>query len=133
MRPTPNLSSVVASLKKSFEEKKSASPRPWRKASSLLEDALEASQGRLAGQVVFKLYDTYGFPLDLTRLIAEERGVDLDEEGYHQAMEAQRAAGRAAWRGSGEEARMAIEGELSASTFEGYLLDESQHTLDQVF
>ena len=103
------------------------------KGLQLLEDALEASQGRLAGQVVFKLYDTYGFPLDLTRLIAEERGVDLDEEGYHQAMEAQRAAGRAAWRGSGEEARMAIEGELSASTFEGYLLDESQHTLDQIF
>ena len=56
----------------------------------------------LPGDVVFKLYDTYGFPVDLTRLIAAERSVGVDEAGYHEAMEAQRAAGRAAWKGSGE-------------------------------
>ena len=103
------------------------------KGLQILEDALEASQGKLAGEVVFKLYDTYGFPLDLTRLIADERGVELDEEGYHSAMEAQRAAGRAAWRGSGEEARLSIEGELNPSTFQGYTHDESQHSIGHVF
>jgi alanyl-tRNA synthetase len=90
------------------------------KGLQLLEGEMDAAQGRLAGAVVFKLYDTFGFPLDLTRLIADERGVSLDEEGYHQAMEAQRAAGRAAWKGSGEQAKIDIDTEFQATVFHGY-------------
>ncbi|MBN1334517.1 MAG: alanine--tRNA ligase [Deltaproteobacteria bacterium] len=74
----------------------------------ILERAIEAlpvgGTRVLDGQVAFRLHDTYGFPLDLTRLIAAEQGVTLDEAGYEQALEAQRSRGRAAWRGSGEEA-----------------------------
>jgi alanyl-tRNA synthetase len=62
---------------------------------------LKASQ-TLPGDVAFRLYDTYGFPLDLTQdvLRGEDRNVDVD--GFHQAMEKQKALARASWAGSGE-------------------------------
>jgi alanyl-tRNA synthetase len=50
----------------------------------------------IPGETVFKLYDTYGFPADLTNDIARERGLTLDEEGFEKAMDAQRAQARAA-------------------------------------
>ncbi len=55
------------------------------------------------GEVVFRLYDTYGFPLDLTEDVAGEDGFGIDTEGFEQAMEGQRRRARAAWAGSGEE------------------------------
>ena len=54
------------------------------------------SEGKkvLAGQDAFKLYDTYGFPLDLTKEILEEKGYGIDEDGFHAAMEEQRERAR---------------------------------------
>ena len=66
--------------------------------------ALKASSGQvLAGEVAFKLYDTYGFPLDLVQDALREEGLNLDYEGYEEHMRRQREASRAAWRGAGEE------------------------------
>jgi alanyl-tRNA synthetase len=63
----------------------------------LLEDAIEGLRGKvIPGETAFKLYDTYGFPLDLTADIARERGLTVDEPGFEQAMDAQRERGRAA-------------------------------------
>ena len=63
----------------------------------VLEEALQKLEGEvIPGQVVFTLYDTYGFPLDLTNDIARERGLSIDLEGYEKAMEEQRARARAA-------------------------------------
>ncbi len=63
------------------------------------------SKGKaLSGGVAFKLYDTYGFPLDLTRVILTERGLSLDEKGFEQAMEKQRDDSRKSWKGSGDQA-----------------------------
>jgi alanyl-tRNA synthetase len=59
-------------------------------------------ESRIAGDVAFKLYDTYGFPLDLTEVIARERNLVVDEEGYERALAAQRA--RSAGSKVGEEA-----------------------------
>jgi alanyl-tRNA synthetase len=75
------------------------------KGLSLLDQACNGlDNGQpLPGAIAFKLHDTFGFPLDLTRLICSERGLDLDEPGYAKCMEAQRAAGRAAWKGSGSD------------------------------
>ncbi|MBN1594705.1 alanine--tRNA ligase, partial [candidate division FCPU426 bacterium] len=56
----------------------------------------------IPGKRIFQLYDTYGFPLDLTREIAQEHKLGLDEAGFNQAMEAQRERARLAWVGSGE-------------------------------
>ncbi|HOX00358.1 MAG TPA: alanine--tRNA ligase, partial [Deltaproteobacteria bacterium] len=60
--------------------------------------------GVLGGEVVFKLYDTFGFPTDLTADIVRKEGVRLDMDGFEKAMEAQREKARESWKGSGEEA-----------------------------
>lgn len=60
------------------------------------------------GEDAFKLHDTFGFPLDLTRVIAEEKGGKVDEKGFETAMAKQRAESRKSWKGSGAEALDAI-------------------------
>ncbi len=64
----------------------------------ILEEAIEGLAGSkvLPGEAVFKLYDTYGFPADLTNDVARENGLEIDEEGFEAAMEAQRARARSA-------------------------------------
>ena len=58
---------------------------------------MEAEQTTtLSGADAFKLYDTYGFPIDLTKEILEEKGMQVDEEGFHASMEVQRKTARAA-------------------------------------
>nr|WP_299244039.1 alanine--tRNA ligase [uncultured Halomonas sp.] len=95
----------------------------------LLEAALSELNGDvLAGETVFKLYDTYGFPFDLTADICRERGVTLDEVGFQRELEAQRERARAASQfGADYTAGLELEGE---TTFSGYerLEDESRVT-----
>ncbi|MDO4305266.1 MAG: alanine--tRNA ligase [Eubacteriales bacterium] len=62
-----------------------------------MEETMKAAGVKtLSGENVFKLYDTYGFPLDLTKEILEEKGYDIDEDGFHAAMEEQRTKAREA-------------------------------------
>ena len=76
----------------------------------------------LPGEVVFKLYDTYGFPMDLTRIIADEHRFLIDEEGFERLLEEQR--GRSTFGGSGEESvgtlYLELAALLGASEFVGY-------------
>ncbi|MGE4533283.1 alanine--tRNA ligase [Halomonas sp.] len=85
----------------------------------LLEEALAGLDGEvLPGETVFKLYDTYGFPYDLTADVCRERGVTLDEVGFERALEAQRERARAASQfGADYGAALELEGE---TTFTGY-------------
>src|SRR5687767_260398 len=72
----------------------------------LLDEAtagLEAG-GTLPGETAFKLYDTYGFPYDLTEDALRAQGFGVDRAGFDSAMEGQKAAARAAWKGSGDKA-----------------------------
>jgi len=69
------------------------------------EETVNLKEGdTLAGDVAFKLYDTFGFPLDLTEDALKARGIAVDTKGFNAAMEGQRAAARANWAGSGEAA-----------------------------
>ena len=94
----------------------------------LLEDEISNLSGsQLAGEVAFKLYDTYGFPLDLTQDALRERDLSVDTAGFDAAMDKQRADARANWSGSGAEATEAVWFDIrnahGATEFVGYTSD----------
>ncbi|MFK4002345.1 alanine--tRNA ligase [Qipengyuania sp. NPDC077563] len=80
--------------------------------------------GTLDGETAFKLYDTYGFPYDLTEDALRNRGIGVDKAGFDQAMAQQKAAARAAWKGSGqaanEEVWFDIAERAGSTEFTGY-------------
>ena len=85
----------------------------------LLENVISSTQGKLvSGQKAFELYDTFGFPIDLTALILRERGYDLDEAGFDKAMLEQKTRSRAASETSTEDWVILEEG--NNETFVGY-------------
>ena len=96
------------------------------KGLKLLDEAAAGmEQGEtLAGEVAFKLYDTYGFPYDLTEDALRAQGLKVDRAGFDAAMAEQKAAARAAWKGSGakasEEVWFDIAEEAGATDFTGY-------------
>ncbi|MES2120905.1 MAG: alanine--tRNA ligase [Pseudomonadota bacterium] len=98
----------------------------------LLEEATTdlGEGGTLAGETAFKLYDTYGFPYDLTEDALRSRGLSVDRAGFDQAMAGQKAAARAAWKGSGAKASDDIWFDLveehGATEFTGYSGDEGE-------
>ncbi len=93
---------------------------------TLLDDAAkDLSSGQsLKGEVAFTLYDTYGFPLDLTQDALRARGVTVDTDGFDAAMQQQKAKARAAWSGTGEAATeklwFPLRDRLGATEFLGY-------------
>jgi alanyl-tRNA synthetase len=102
----------------------------------------EASVGlkkgdRLQGEVAFKLYDTYGFPLDLTEESLRARGVSVDTEGFSAAMQRQKAEARASWSGSGEAASeaqwFAVLDEVGRTEFLGYDTEEAEGQVLAIF
>ncbi|BAQ49047.1 MULTISPECIES: alanine--tRNA ligase [Methylobacterium] len=80
--------------------------RTLERGLSILDaETRDLSEGQsLSGETAFTLYDTYGFPLDLTQDALKSRGIAVDTDGFTAAMQRQRAAARAAWSGSGEAA-----------------------------
>ena len=93
---------------------------------NLLDDASRdlVSGQSLKGDVAFTLYDTYGFPLDLTQDALRARGISVDTEGFDAAMQQQKAKARAAWSGSGEAATetlwFPVRDRVGATEFLGY-------------
>ena len=98
----------------------------------LLDDELDklADGAELPGAAAFKLYDTFGFPLDLTQDALREMGRTLDVAGFDAAMAAQKAKARAAWAGSGETADAAIWYDLAekhgVTEFLGYDTEQAE-------
>jgi alanyl-tRNA synthetase len=90
--------------------------------------------GKLAGEVAFKLYDTYGFPLDLTEDALRARGLGVDADGFDRAMERQRADARKAWAGSGDAATetvwFALRERLGATEFLGYATEVAEGVVE---
>lgn len=98
----------------------------------LLDNETESlsSGDKLKGETAFKLYDTYGFPLDLTTDILRNRNITVDEDGFNTAMDEQKARAKAAWKGSGEATTDEIWFELAnnhgSTEFLGYDTQEAQ-------
>ncbi|MGI6244931.1 MAG: alanine--tRNA ligase [Pseudochelatococcus sp.] len=99
---------------------------------AMLDSATEglAAGDRLPGELAFTLYDTYGFPLDLTQDALRPRGVSVDVEGFEAAMSRQRQLARAAWAGSGEAATetlwFSLRDRAGATEFLGYEVEAAE-------
>ena len=99
---------------------------------AILNEALDAVDGKvLDGETVFKLYDTYGFPADLTNDVAREKGFSIDEQGFEQAMEAQRQRAREAGQ-FGTDYNNSIKVD-SATEFCGYSATQGNSNITALF
>ncbi|EPR7592421.1 alanine--tRNA ligase [Campylobacter upsaliensis] len=74
------------------------------KGIELFNEELAKTQNIFSGEIAFKLYDTYGFPLDLTQDMLREKGLSVDEECFERLMSEQKERAKAAWKGSGDKA-----------------------------
>ncbi|EHR9974094.1 alanine--tRNA ligase [Campylobacter upsaliensis] len=74
------------------------------KGIELFNEELAKTQNIFSGEIAFKLYDTYGFPLDLTQDMLREKGLSIDEECFERLMSEQKERAKAAWKGSGDKA-----------------------------
>ena len=115
----PTLSEEKVRIEKTLLSEEERFANTLGQGMAILESAInELTEKKIPGEVVFKLYDTFGFPADLTADVARERDLEIDEEGFEKLMTAQRQRGRAASRfDSTLEQRIDIEGNVE---FLGY-------------
>jgi len=92
----PELQQQVDFVARVVREEEEAFLRTLEKGLRRIEELISASAGTIAGAAAFELYDTYGFPIDLTRLIASEKGLTVDEKGFEDEMKKQKDRSRAA-------------------------------------
>lgn len=92
----PELKEKQAQIEEALKNEESRFAQTLETGMALLENALARGGKTLGGEIIFKLYDTYGFPYDLTADICRERNIEPDEAGFEREMEAQRARARAA-------------------------------------
>ena len=122
----PELVRAKALIEETFKLEETRFKEMLGRGLRLLEDETQklGDGETLAGEVAFRLYDTFGFPLDLTQDILRGQGRTVDEAGFDSAMQRQRDAARKAWAGSGEAATeevwFDIREETGASEFLGY-------------
>jgi alanyl-tRNA synthetase len=122
----PELRRAEASIVETLRQEEERFGRLLGRGMPLLEEAVSGLDqgGVLPGETAFKLYDTYGFPLDLTQDAVRARGLTVDTEGFEVAMERQRQMARENWTGSGQTAQaaewFALRDRLGPSDFSGY-------------
>ncbi|WP_370227180.1 alanine--tRNA ligase [Cognatishimia sp.] len=102
----PELTQAQALIEETLKLEETRFKQTLDRGLKLLDDELDTLEdgAPLSGDAAFKLYDTYGFPLDLTQDALREKGREVDTAGFDAAMDAQKAKARAAWAGSGEAA-----------------------------
>ena len=115
----PELAKAQAAVEQALEKEERRFAETLEQGMKILEEAIgNLSSDTIDGETVFKLYDTYGFPVDLTGDIARERNLKLDEAGFEVAMEAQRERARAAGKfGADYSTKLEVTG---ATAFHGY-------------
>src|SRR5580693_3400454 len=85
-----------------------------------LETLLKSSTEKLAGEDAFKLYDTFGMPLDFMQDAARDQGIEFDKSGFDRAMDEQKTRARASWKGAAKQTANPAYQQLPKSIFEGY-------------
>jgi len=131
-RAFPELARAEALVTETVHLEETRFARTLSRGLTLLEEAANdlGDGDTLAGDVAFRLYDTYGFPLDLTEDALRSRNIGVDTQGFETAMAKQREEARANWSGSGEAATDAIwfrlRESLGATEFLGYATTEAE-------
>jgi alanyl-tRNA synthetase len=92
-----------------------------------LDALLKYSPEKVAGEDAFKLYDTFGMPLDFIQDAARDQGIEFDQAGFDQAMAEQRARARASWKGAAKQTANPAYQQLPKSVFEGYRQTRSEN------
>jgi len=113
----PELKTQVEFVTKVVKEEEEAFLRTLDKGLKRIDDIIKRSKGGISGREIFELYDTYGFPVDLTRLIAAENNLSVDEKGFEEEMKQQKDRSRAATSLDTEDWNVLKEGK---SNFTGY-------------
>ncbi len=122
----PELRRAAAATAETLRQEEERFQRTLGRGMALLEEATVGlrSGDVLPGETAFKLYDTYGFPIDLTQDAVRARGLTVDMAGFDAAMEVQRAQARENWAGSGQAAQSAVwltlRDRFGATRFTGY-------------
>ncbi|EEE47857.1 alanine--tRNA ligase [Roseibium alexandrii] len=125
-RAYPELTRAEALITETLKLEETRFRKTLERGLGLLDTATEdlTAGGQLDGETAFKLYDTYGFPLDLTQDALRVRDITVDTDGFDAAMERQKAEARAAWSGSGgaatEAVWFAMKEKYGATDFLGY-------------
>lgn len=128
----PELVRAQPLIEETLEREETRFRQTLDKGLRLLDEATaDLSEGAvLSGETAFRLYDTYGFPYDLTEDALRSRGLGVDRAGFDTAMAAQKAAARAAWKGSGEAASAEIWYDIAeragGTEFTGYTATEGE-------
>ena len=131
----PELSRAQSLITETLRLEEARFQKTLSRGLGLLEEAVAPlKQGdTLDGETAFKLYDTFGFPLDLTQDALKNRGIGVDLGGFTDAMERQRAEARASWSGSGDAATegiwLTLRDKLGATEFLGYSTDTAEATI----
>ncbi len=131
-RPYPELNRAEVLVTQTLELEEKRFQQTLDRGLRLLSDEVErlGSGESLPGEVAFKLYDTFGFPIDLTQDALRSEGRDVDMDGFQAAMERQRQDARKAWAGSGEAATgtlwLGLRDRLGATEFLGYDVDAAE-------
>ena len=121
-----------AHIQKALKAEEEQFARTLERGLALLEDALAKVENKvLSGEVAFKLYDTYGFPLDLTADVCRERDITIDEAGFEREMQAQRARAQASSNfGTDYNSVIKVDG---STEFKGYEVTECEATVVALF
>src|SRR5437868_3069386 len=122
----PELKDTVANVSKTVRIEETRFANTLEIGLSKLETLL--SDGRLSGDEAFKLYDTFGMPLDFMQDAARDRGLVFDQAGFEAAMEAQRTRARASWKGAARQTANPAYQQLPKSEFEGYRQTRSENS-----
>ena len=106
----PELQRAAPTITETLRQEEERFHRTLGRGMILLDEATAhlAEGDTLSGEVAFKLYDTYGFPLDLTQDAVRARGIGVDLAGFDAAMDGQRRMARESWSGSGQQAQSAV-------------------------
>ncbi len=134
----PELGRAQKAIESALSQEEASFQRTLGRGLQLLDDAtadLKAG-GELAGETAFKLYDTYGFPLDLTQDVLRARDLTVDEAGFNAAMAEQKSRSQDSWKGAGDgasdEVWFSVRDASGATNFHGYDLAETSGVLKAI-